>query len=218
MTLVLFILLCCPFIVSSDSLPYAEWAHYHMVWLPNSHSNQIDIQNMFNDYMYYDIQFGIVNIDSRWATGFNTFIFNSTTFPAIREMLDGFRAKDKHIVLWMTSFVNTDSPTYDYAQTHGYLFNKTIKWWHGEGRLLNYFNEKAVDWWHSQIERLVDTVGPIHAFKVYKSYFLRVVKPFLERKISRRCSARDDVLSRFSLSEGRCPRTLNREYPGIYLD
>ena len=161
-----FLLFFCPLIVTSDPLPYAEWAHYHMVWLSNSHSNQIDIQNMFDAYNSHNIQFGIVNIDSRWATNFNTFVFNSTTFPAVRKMLDNFRAKNKHIVLWMTSFVNIDSPTYQYAQDHGYLFNKTLSWWHGKGRLLDYFNEKAVDWWHSQIERLLDAAGPIHAFKV----------------------------------------------------
>jgi len=166
MILGLFILLFCFANVKPDPLPYAEWAHYHMVWLSNSHSNQVDIQNMFNDYTNHNITFGTVNIDSRWATNFNTFIFNPTTFPNIRNMLDDFRAQNKHIVLWMTSFVNIDSPNYQYAQDHGFLFNKTLKWWHGEGRLLNYFNEKAVDWWHSQIERLLDTVGPIHAFKV----------------------------------------------------
>jgi hypothetical protein len=166
MTFVLFVLLFCPVIVSSASLPYAEWAHYHMVWLSNSYTDQADIQTMFNDYVSHEIPFGTVNIDSRWATNFNTFIFNSTQFPSIRDMLDGFRAKNIHIILWMTSFVNIDSPNYNYAQEHGFLFNKTLSWWHGEGRLLNYFDEKAVNWWHSQIERLLDTVGPIHAFKV----------------------------------------------------
>ncbi|CAF0923562.1 unnamed protein product [Adineta steineri] len=150
-----------------------------MVWLPNSHSNQKDIQTMFDDYVSHNIKFGIVNIDSRWATNFNTFVFNSTNFPSVRNMLDGFRAKNIHIVLWMTSFINTDSPTYDYAQNHGYLFNKTIKWWHGEGRLLNYFDEQAVNWWHSQIERLIDNVGPIHAFKADGSdpYIIELLDP-----------------------------------------
>ena len=57
-----FLLFFCPLIVTSDPLPYAEWAHYHMVWLPGSHSNQIDIQNMFDAYNSHNIQFGIVNI------------------------------------------------------------------------------------------------------------------------------------------------------------
>ncbi len=68
----------------------------------------------------------------------------------------------------MTSFVNTDSPNFQYAQDHGYLYNTTLKWWHGEGLLLDYFNQQAVNWWHSQIERVLDTVGTIHAFKVRK--------------------------------------------------
>lgn len=152
--------------VHSQSLPYAEWAHYHMVWLENSYTDQADIQQLFDNYTEYRIPFGTVNIDSRWATGFNTFIFDTKKFPAIRQMLDGFRSQNKHIVAWMTSMVNLDSPNYEYAQSHGFLFNKTIKWWHGDGRLLNYFNPEAVLWWHSQIANLLDAVGPIHAFKV----------------------------------------------------
>jgi alpha-glucosidase (family GH31 glycosyl hydrolase) len=161
-----FIFLCLPLFVFSQSLPYAEWAHYHMIWLPNPQTNQADIQQMVDDYTSRQIPFGIVNIDSRWATNFNTFVFNETKFPSVREMLDGFRAKNLHIVLWMTSMINIDSPDYEFAQSHGFLFNKTIDWWHGQGRLLNYFNPQAVNWWHSLIERLLDTVGPIHAFKV----------------------------------------------------
>jgi alpha-glucosidase (family GH31 glycosyl hydrolase) len=78
----------------------------------------------------------------------------------------------------MNSVVDIDSPNYEYAQNHGYLFNKTVNWGHGNGRLLNYFNRDAVSWWHSQIKQLIDTVGPIHAFKVRKEialskYFMR---------------------------------------------
>jgi hypothetical protein len=49
-----------------------------------------------------------------------------------------------------------------------------LKWWHGEGRLLNYFNSEALNWWNNQIKNLIDTVGPIHAFKVIKKkiYFI----------------------------------------------
>ncbi|CAF3567916.1 unnamed protein product, partial [Rotaria sp. Silwood2] len=156
MLVLLIILLFYPFIfVVPNSLPYAEWAHYHMIWLHDSHTNQRDIQTMFNDYINHNIQFGIVNIDADWATDLNTFIFDPTNFPTIRNMLDEFREKNIYIVLWMTSMINIDSPNYQYAQEHGYLFNKTIKWWLGQGRLLNYFNVQAVNWWHSQIERLI---------------------------------------------------------------
>jgi alpha-glucosidase (family GH31 glycosyl hydrolase) len=90
MILRFFILLFCLFLVSSEPLPYAEWAHYHMVWLSNEHSNQNDIQAMFDGYVSHEIPFGTVNIDSTWATNFNTFAFNSTKFPTVRNMLDGF--------------------------------------------------------------------------------------------------------------------------------
>ena len=165
------ILIISPILILTESLPYAEWAHYHMVWMHNSHTNQIDIETMFNGYLKHQIPVGIVNIDSCWETNFNTFIFDPIKFPNIRQMLDTFRSQNVHIVLWMTSFINIDSPNYEYAQEHGFLFNKTMKWWHGQGRLLNYFNQNAVNWWHSQIERLLDTVGLIHAFKVKKIFY-----------------------------------------------
>src|SRR5215813_10911963 len=106
------LVLFCVFGYSSSSLPYAEWAHYHMVWLPNSLTNQVDIQAMFDSYLEHGIQVGIINIDFRWETNVNTFIFNPTTFPSPKEMLDGFRQKGMHIVLWMNSIIDIDSPNY----------------------------------------------------------------------------------------------------------
>jgi hypothetical protein len=40
------IVLVCLITVRPDPLPYAEWAHYHMVWLSDSHSNQKDIRRV----------------------------------------------------------------------------------------------------------------------------------------------------------------------------
>ncbi|CAF4273726.1 unnamed protein product [Rotaria magnacalcarata] len=77
MLVLLIISLFYPFaFVVPKSLPYAEWAHYHMIWLHDSHTNQIDIQNMFNDYINNNIQFGIVNIDAGWTTDISTFVFD----------------------------------------------------------------------------------------------------------------------------------------------
>jgi alpha-glucosidase (family GH31 glycosyl hydrolase) len=30
-----------------------------------------------------------------------------------------------------------------------------IKWWHGDGSLLDYSNPAAVDWWHEQLDKVV---------------------------------------------------------------
>ncbi|CAF4120092.1 unnamed protein product [Rotaria magnacalcarata] len=79
---------------SLSSVPYAEWAHYHMVWLHNSHTNQADIQAMVNSYLENRISVGIVNIDFRWETNVNTFMFNPTGFLSAKEELDEFRQKE----------------------------------------------------------------------------------------------------------------------------
>jgi alpha-glucosidase (family GH31 glycosyl hydrolase) len=31
-----------------------------------------------------------------------------------------------------------------------------IKWWHGNGGLLDYSNPEARNWWHSQLDKLLD--------------------------------------------------------------
>ena len=56
----LLLLICSPLIVLSDPLPYAEWAHYHMVWLSNDRTDQADIQAMFDGYTNNEIPFGAV--------------------------------------------------------------------------------------------------------------------------------------------------------------
>ena len=29
-----------------------------------------------------------------------------------------------------------------------------LKWWHGNGGLIDYTNEAAIDWWHKQMDKV----------------------------------------------------------------
>jgi alpha-glucosidase (family GH31 glycosyl hydrolase) len=31
-----------------------------------------------------------------------------------------------------------------------------VKWWHGHGAFLDYFNPKAVEWWHKLMDKVLD--------------------------------------------------------------
>ena len=33
---------------------------------------------------------------------------------------------------------------------------KLVKWWHGYGGFLDYFNPKAVEWWHKLMDKVLD--------------------------------------------------------------
>ena len=38
----------------------------------------------------------------------------------------------------------------------GYVFGRVIKWWHGHGCLLDYWNPAAVAFWHAHIKKMFD--------------------------------------------------------------
>eukprot|EP00731_Ephydatia_muelleri_P029081 Em0020g725a len=140
---------------------YAEWAHYHWVWLSSDRANQSSMMQYAQDYLDHGIQVGAVDLDSGWSTGYNNFIFDTTKYPNASEMVEFFHSKGIRVILWVTSMVDTDSSNYQEAYDNGYfirdIFGKQslFKWWHGTGGLLDYTNEEAVQWWHGQIDQVL---------------------------------------------------------------
>ena len=61
-------------------------------------------------------------------------------------------------MLWATSLINDNCPNFNQAKEKGYLLNngKTIKWWHGNGTFLDFFNPEATKWWKSQMDKVLD--------------------------------------------------------------
>ena len=66
-------------------------------------------------------QVGAVDIDSSWSTGFNNFIFDTKKYPNAAEMINFFHSKNIRVIIWATSFINTDSSNYKEAHKNGYL-------------------------------------------------------------------------------------------------
>merc|ERR1711871_331665 len=77
-------------------------------------------------------------------------------------MVADFHEQDVRVILWATSMVNTDNPDYQMAVDNEYLVRwgrtgevRPLKWWHGEGGLLDYTNPNAVEWWHSLMDKVL---------------------------------------------------------------
>ena len=152
--------------IDASSAPaYAEWAHHHLVWKSDGHSQQI-ITEMLTNYSRYNIGVGALNVDSGWSTGYNNFVFDTALFPDPKGLIDFVHGNGQRIVLWVTSMVDTDSSNYAEAVANNYVFNLTQNWWHGHGRLLDFGNPSAVAWWEQQIsENLFDKYGCIDGWK-----------------------------------------------------
>lgn len=137
--------------------PYSESAHHHWVWHHNG-ANQTQVIDLVQGFLSRGMRVGVLNIDSEWETGFNTFAFDGEKFPDPRSLISSMHAQNIKVIAWITSFINVDSPNYAAARNAGYLLRpeKPIHWWHGHGSLLDYDNPSAVAWWHSLMDSVLD--------------------------------------------------------------
>lgn len=168
---------------SLKSAPYAEWAHYHWVWLAHGGNGSADLIQLAEDYIAHNISVGAIDADSTWETGFNDFIPTTTMYPNITSFVDMLHSMNIRIIFWITSMVDTDSPNFQEGYDAGYYINDAfgkpgkLNWWHGTGCLIDYTNPKAVDWWHAQMDNMLN-VG-IDGWKCDGTdpYILELVEP-----------------------------------------
>lgn len=100
-------------------------------------------------------------MDSMWSTGVNNFVWDEKKFPNATGMVDYMHEKGVRVILWATSMVNVDSPSYQEGKDKGYYLNggKTIHWWHGHGSFIDYTNPAALKWWHGQMDNVIKGTG-----------------------------------------------------------
>lgn len=141
---------------------WPDWAWRHWVW--EDESTQDSLFEMVDGYASNDIDVGAVIIDSPWATGYNTFAWDTALFPDPQGMIDELHRRDIRVFLWIVPAINTDvQPLYDEAAAAGYFMQEdaasgpaVVDWWKGEGSLIDYWNPDAVAWWHEQMDPILD--------------------------------------------------------------
>lgn len=148
--------------VTVPGAPWPDWAFAHWVW--EDESTQDSLIEMVDGYEAHDIDVGAVIIDSPWATGYNTFEWDTGRFPDPQGLIDDLHARDIRVMLWIVPAVNVDvQPLYDAAAAAGYFMQTdadsgpaVIDWWKGDGSLLDYHNSDAVAWWHELMQPVLE--------------------------------------------------------------
>jgi alpha-glucosidase (family GH31 glycosyl hydrolase) len=142
--------------------PWPEWAFQHWVW-EDEGTEQSALQ-LVEDYLKNDIPVGAIIIDSPWATGYNTFEFDSALYPDPAGMINALQAKGVRVMLWVVPAINTDvSDLHAHGSQNGYFMQQSavggaavVDWWKGEGSLIDYFNPNGLTWWHSLVDKALD--------------------------------------------------------------
>ena len=148
------------FLAEGGAAPYATWAHSHFVWLSSDGAGCTPAANfaLLDAYAAHNITVGAIDIDSGWATGYNTFVPRAELYPDFPGFVSQLHARGTRVILWMTSMIDTDSPNFAEAKERGAFVRDgfgdqavDLKWWHGTGGLLDYTDAGTRGWWEAQM-------------------------------------------------------------------
>lgn len=147
---------------------WSTWAQY------NRNISQSAVLDFAREILGYGFSHSQLEVDDDWTPAYGDLDFDRNKFPdpagMVKELNDmGFR-----VTLWVHPFMNLGSKALKDATEKGFAVKRRsdsgqeepaiVKWWNGQGSLIDVTNEAAVDWFLAKLQKLRSSYN-ISSFK-----------------------------------------------------
>ncbi|HEY65652.1 MAG TPA: glycoside hydrolase [Caldilineae bacterium] len=133
--------------------------------------NQEVVLKFAREILDHGFPAGLFGIDDRWQARYGDTEFDRERFPNPYELIATLQDMGFLVTLWITPFVNPDAENFQEGRRHGYFLRRSgddepylVRWWRGEGALVDFSNPEAAKWWLGKLHALQDRYG-VDGFK-----------------------------------------------------
>ncbi|MCL2494238.1 MAG: hypothetical protein FWE98_01105 [Oscillospiraceae bacterium] len=142
---------------SLDPLPYPAWTHQH--WIYENEGDDESVREFLYGFLDRGIPVGAVILDRPWELNdVGTYIADPERYD-LETLVEEFHGRDVRLLVWSSCMVNESAgEIHAYAKDKGYFLNdgKVIKWWGGNGSMIDYTNPEAVEFWEGQLDKVLE--------------------------------------------------------------
>ncbi len=138
---------------------WTTWARFKMF------ITQERIIEFADEIIAHGYPHGVMEVDDKWQTCYGDLVFDPARFPAPRAMIDALHQRGFAVTCWVMPFINPDAQNFTIARRRGYLQRqadgspRSLRWWQGEGYLLDVANAEAMEWFAHNLRAMQAATG-----------------------------------------------------------